>query len=192
LSINPYEPSGGAEQESDPSVSNQGDGGQQDNVPSLVLVILTLLVATAAWFSIAANVPKLYAPYPALVTVPALLGAPPLVIAVTAAFTFALSQVRHFLRRPPPKPSLVLFLLTASVTLLTLFAIYSNWDYGIQYQGKPHVIGVSILNLCFAAAVGFLWYRSRKNGRGRMQVAFGFTLFIWIFWCAIPVIGELP
>ena len=46
--------------------------------------------------------------------------------------------------------------------------------------------------VAFASTAWGLWWVARKNsGSYRIQVLFGFTLFAWISWYALPYIGDM-
>ncbi len=161
-------------------------------LPTPALVLLCVAIAVITLVSTSTGVPKVYSPFPALVILPAFFGIPIPLIAIGSAGMFSASLLRHFQGKPAPRPNRGLTVVLAMTTGLTALSIVVGWSSGVQYQGSNHTIAVTIANLIFAAIAWTTWSWARIQGRSRMQVAFSFTLFAWMFWYALPYLGELP
>lgn len=185
LSDNPYAPPTEAGATAPPAVIGP-------TLPTPVLVSLCFAIAVITWASTSTGVPEVYSPFPLLVILPAFFGIPIPLIAIGSAGLFGVSLLRHFQGTPAPRPNRGLTVVLAMITGLTALSIIGGWSYGVEYQGANHTIAVTIANLIFAAIAWSTWTRARIPGRSRMQVAFSFTLFAWMFWYALPYLGELP
>lgn len=189
LSINPYDATavGDSETVTHPKIAGH------ERFPRSILVVLPFVIAGVAWLSVSTQVPEVYAPYPAVVFIPAYAGgAPRMLIAILAGVTFAGSQLRHFKKQPQAKPNVGFPILCFILTTLTALVFLADWRFGLQYHGASHVIVVGMVNIAFALASWMLWFISRKPHHYHAQVWLGFTLFAWLFWYAVPMIGELP
>jgi hypothetical protein len=155
------------------------------------LFVFCFGIAAITWTSISNGVPAMYSPFPLLVIFPALLGFPVPLIAAGTGVLFALTQIAHFKGAPKPNPNLGFTIALALTTALTTLAIIAGWSYGLRYQGLAYCVVVTIANILFACASWTLWWAARTPARYRVQVLFAFTLFAWIFWYALPYMGEV-
>ena len=166
--------------------------GPTDRVyPRSVLLVLSAAISVIAWFSVSSNVPAYYSPFPLLVILPVFFDCPVSLVSAGAGCAFALTQLAHF--RAAPKKSLNVGFTIALVltTLLTTVSIVAGWSYGIEYQGLRYCVVVTIANALFTFANWGLWWVAQTAGRSRAQVVFAFTLFAWMFWYALPYMGEI-
>ena len=156
-----------------------------------MLLALCAAIFAIAWLSVSTGVPKVQSPFPLLVIFPAFLGFPLPLIAFALSGAFALSQLPHFNSNPRQKPNLVFTIVLLLITGLTALAIVAGWSYGIRYQGLFYCVFVTIANVVFAIAAWGLWWFTRTPDRYRSQVLFGFALFAWMSWYALPYMGEI-
>ena len=141
--------------------------------------------------STSTGIPAVYSPFPLFVILPVILGFPVPLIAIAASSAFALSQLHHFKGEPRPKPNLGFTITLGLVTGLTALGLGFGWPYGLDYQGLTYCVVVTAANLAFAIGTWSLWWVTRTAGRYRSQVLFGFMLFAWVFWYALPYMGEI-
>jgi hypothetical protein len=184
---NPYQP---PVEVGVPSLPLQDPGGSTFSRP--VLACLCVMIGAITWLSTSTGVPTFYSPFPLLVILPAFLGIPIPLIAIASAALFAASLFRHFQGSPGLKPSLGLTVTLLLTTGLTALWIIGGWSYGVRYQGTSHTIAITIANVIFAGVAWCSWSFARMQRRYRTQVAFSFSLFAWMFWYALPYLGELP
>ncbi len=150
-----------------------------------------VVIAAITWTSVSTGVPAICSPFPLLVIIPVLLGIPLPLIVVASGGLFAITHFGHFQGAPKPKPNLVLTVALVLTTALTTLEIVWGWSYGMHYQGLRYCIFVTIANSVFASVTWGLWWAARTPGRYRAQVLFGFALFVWTFWYALPFMGEI-
>ena len=173
-------------------LSSRQDSSHGKAFSKPVLVAFCAAIGAITWTSVSTGVPTVYAPFPFVVILPAFLGLPVPLISVFAAGIFALAHLRHFKGIPRPIPHFGFTILLTLNTALTALAIIIGWSYGLQYQGAIYTVGVASANCLFCSLAWALWRVSRRPYCYGSQVIFGFILFAWLFWYALPYMGELP
>lgn len=159
------------------------------------------LVGIAGYLSIVANVPLVSSPFAYFTILPAFLifalaerSWPETVLIALSTLPimvgFLIFSLHLFRQKPTiPKRSVVLLF---AFTFLSVAWFCFGWTYGIQYQGRSHVLSVAALNAIFISAALVLLLINRKTPRFGINLAFHGTMFVWLAYCALPWMGELP
>lgn len=150
------------------------------------------LVGIAGFLSIRANVPSVSSPFALLTTLPAVwifARAQPLA-SLPIVLGFLMSSP-HLLRRTTVIPR------RSAVTLFAFMVVNAawfllGWSYGIEYQGLSHVLYVAAWNVVFIGAALTLLLINSRTPRFEINLAFHGTVFVWLAWCALPWLGEMP
>jgi hypothetical protein len=64
--------------------------------------------------------------------------------------------------------------------------------YGVEYQGMTYTAALILLNAILVCAAGVLLVRARRTPSFRTNLAFHLVSAVWLSWCAMPWLGELP
>jgi hypothetical protein len=166
------------------------------------LVLATAaLVGVAGFLSIREDVPSWSSPFALLTTFPAFWifeldertwspAVPFALSSLPVVMGFLLSSL-HLLRKTTEIPQRSVKTLFAFILLNALW-FWAGWAYGIQYQGRSHVLYIAVCNAAFiGAALGLLLINS-KTPRFGINLAFQGVVFAWLAWCALPWMGEMP
>lgn len=156
---------------------------------AVALVFATaMLVGIAGFLSIRANVPWLWSPFALFTTLPAFFVFELAPLPIVTGFLFA---SLHLLRQQAaiPKRSVVML---GALIILSVVWFSLGWAYGVQYQGRAHVLYVAAMNVIFIGAALALLLSNDKTPRFGTNLAFHGTMFVWLAWCALPWLGEMP
>ena len=87
-------------------------------------------------------------------------------------------------------PTRSIWLLGICVVLSVAF-FWASYDYGVDWEGEGHTLGVIGINALVAAVLVFLVVRLRRLPSHGANLLFHALLFGWLGWCAFPWLGEL-
>jgi len=87
-------------------------------------------------------------------------------------------------------PKTLTFIL-AIFSILSLLSIITSWNYGIEYQGKAHTVGILLINILIISLMWTLWFFIRKNCNFKKLLILSVVFYSWIFWSAFPWLGEM-
>jgi hypothetical protein len=97
----------------------------------------------------------------------------------------------HLLRgevEVPRRSSLCLTILT----VLSIFALWSDWGRGIKYRGRPHTVEAIVLNGVALSICWGLWIVARARPSLARSLWFHWATTVWLVWLAFPYLGEFP
>ena len=170
---------------------------------SIAFVACGILILVAGTISIHRGSKVLWSPKPLLVVVPAfLIGAmPPRRVAgpshewILSVLAAAPITVAYFVwsigplhtSRIPVRSIVLLFL----VTLFTFLSFLFGWKYGVKYQGRIHTISLVIINFVLGLTSFAILAFYSESPSGVLSLSFHGTLFLWLAWFAVPVLGDL-
>lgn len=175
------------------SAHNPGEAIRQRKVwLAVVLTCLSAIIGVVVNVSVSAGVPDLISPFPFFVIAPYFWGVPMSIITLVAVAVFAIPQLSDLSETSNSEKRIGLSALLFLFTGLTAVWLIGGWSYGQQYQGGRYTQGVLLENIIVGAIAWSTWYRSRPPDRFYMRLLFAFILSIWVFWCGLPYLGELP
>jgi hypothetical protein len=158
----------------------------------MALCISLLLFSYLGLFS--AGTPRIYCPLPILTMLPVILlqgSWLPLLVVLIPSIMFITWTPR--LLQPGyadlPKRTVVL---TALLSILSIFYFTASWKYGLAYQGQTYTIIMCLIN---AVWLVFLWLsiiHALRRPSFKATLLSHWLLFVWLSWHAFPYLGELP
>lgn len=163
-----------------------------------------LLGACCVWFfasvSVIASSPQVYSPFSFPVAIPALIVSMldlPYAITITlGAFPLVLIYV-VWLVRGLSKQKESISIDNLSVIIVTITALLSviinalSFQYGLQYQGIFHTLGICLVNVLCILSLPVLYWRHLKRKTISSYIAFHTFYFSWLGFSAFPWLGEL-
>jgi hypothetical protein len=160
------------------------------------VVMCGCVVSVVAWYGSSRAVPTILSPMPLLVTAELIVvwWIPNFWIFV---FLFAsgsyLLMNLYQLRRANyvGLPSRFVFVLSIS-TVYSVCHFAFGWQYGVRYQGTVYTVASALINLGFLLLLWTWWYFQRRSSSAWGALGFATVLHAWLFWFAIPYLGELP
>jgi hypothetical protein len=163
-----------------------------------------LLGAFCVWFfaslSVMASTPQIYSPFSFPVAIPALivsildfshaltimLGAFPLVVIYVVWISRSLSRQKESISID----NLSVIIVTATAFLSVILNALS-FQYGLEYQGMFHTIGICLINVLCILSLPVLYWRHFKQQSISSYIAFYTLYFSWLGFSAFPWLGEL-
>jgi hypothetical protein len=171
---------------------------------SIEFVACGILILVAGTISIQRGSKVLWSPKPLLVVVPAfLIGAMPprrlagpphgdwilsVLAAVPITVAYFVWSVGPLHTSGIPVRSIVLLFL---VTLFTFLSFLFGWKYGVKYQGLIHTVALVIINCLLSVTSSVILAFHSKSPSYVSSFSFHGTLFLWLAWFAVPVLGDL-
>jgi hypothetical protein len=161
----------------------------------LTVIVGGVLLLIPAWIGLySSNMPTLFAPFPALTFLPALLLSELrlwslAVLIPTILFLLWTSGRLSIWQSKVPTRTLILL---ATLSVLTIADFKLSWNYGVQYQGRRHTIAVDVINLLWLVCLWTILYWTRRRPSFRTNLLLHWLLFAWLSWYAFPHLGELP
>jgi hypothetical protein len=89
-----------------------------------------------------------------------------------------------------PTRSYVLFLIALALSLV--YFVFA-WSYGENAQGIDYTYAAFVVNITWAAALGWIFFRRWKVGGSSLKsnLVLHWMLFAWLAWFAFPFLGRL-
>jgi hypothetical protein len=81
-------------------------------------------------------------------------------------------------------------LLLLALAILSIVYFVASWNFGVQWQGYPHLVSVTLLNALALVALWWLLRAARSKPLFRRSLTFHWALFAWLAWLAFPWLGE--
>jgi len=155
---------------------------------SWTLVAATLLVPATFLSLVLGDPPKLWAPYP----LPLFAGAAVMGrwVFLTPACLFLLWSIQLF-RGDPRVPYRSLGALVVAGAL-DLWWLHQFWSNGVTMHGNRYMVAVVLVNALFIAALTAISIRSFRHPTFAQSLSLHSLLFLWLVWCAFPMLGEGP
>jgi len=157
-------------------------------MPAALTIVGGLLLLIPACTILFSGVPRVWAPYPMLVVLPAMMDSPLGLLAPSLGFwVLGLKLFTGY-----DRISVYSVCLFALVGLANLAWFITGWAHGIEYQGGLHTLLVGCFNAALYCLVAFLGFTGRRRPQYWRAFAFHWGFFAWLGWCAFPYLGELP
>lgn len=78
------------------------------------------------------------------------------------------------------------------VWVLTPLYFWSSWDYGLRWMGKTHTYTVFALHLSGLVLISLLALAAFLKSSSSLSKTLNILSFFFLFWCAFPILGEMP
>jgi hypothetical protein len=157
--------------------------------PRAVTLLAGLSLMVPATVAVLFYPRRLYTPLPLLVWVPIYrLGIPDI---FAPMLLFFLWNPALFRGSPKfPNRTYVLFFL---LVIVSMGWFIFSWKWGIQFQGRNYTGTIFVINVIWIAGLFVALWRSRRAAASfASNVVVHWAIFLWLAWCAFPVLGELP
>ena len=69
---------------------------------------------------------------------------------------------------------------------------WSSWDYGLRWMGKTHTYTVFALHLSGLVLISLLALAAFLKSSSSLSKTLNILSFFFLFWCAFPILGEMP
>ena len=153
-----------------------------------VTIATGLMLFLPASLMLVAGSPRIWAPYPMVLVLPAFdFGA-----LVFAFPTFGFWAAELGLLRcdgRTPRWFVIVFLV---VGLLHLGWLALAWDYGMRWQGPAHTITVSVASVG-GHLLALAWLLiSRRKASPALHLLGRWSAWLWLTWLSFPYLGETP
>jgi hypothetical protein len=169
----------------------------------VVVIVAGIAVSFFSWFGMRADNFSPWSPLPGITVSVSLFGsmaiggngagywflryALPVLIGPGLFFVWNVHLLRGDLE-VPRRSSLGL----AILTVLSVFALWSGWGFGIKYQGRAHTVEVILLNGVALSICWGLWMLARVRPSLARSLLFHWATTVWLVWLAFPWQGEFP
>jgi hypothetical protein len=181
--------SDGIERCSGDAVSVAFDNNMNHKLQRLGAVAAFGLVLISSWLTIALGTPSLLSPFNIPVFLAALISGSSLLASLLMPAIF-LAWSWPVLTRSAVLPirSVIFFALCLGLSCLWHIV---GIDYGIRYQGRDFVVGVSTINAIFCSMMVALAMIGRRHPQYWLNLSFHMLFFTWLGYSAFPYFGEL-
>lgn len=177
-----------------PRAQPAGNLNTSASIRALQGVGILALLAGLSWLTIAADVPRLYAPFNLVVWVPyvlaeAVFGNANLGYGFVPTW-FAL-WCWPILRGSPflPMRSIILLLVALYLSFLAQLA---GFGLGGQYRNLNLALLTTFVNGIWWVVLGIMAWLASHRPNEASNLTFHTALFVWLAWYAVPYLGELP
>jgi hypothetical protein len=155
-------------------------------VVALVGLLGSATLACIAYCSIRTGSPALLAPFPIAVALPAMLltgyGG---VAFLPLVFAASLPLISRYKRRVIP------ILLAIVVAVGCMLWMVAGWDTSAAYNPYfSNEVWLAMNLASFMIVLAAAWF-ARRRPNWWTAVAFQWSLFAWLAWCAFPWVGEI-
>ena len=132
--------------------------------------------------------PSILAPWPALLSVPLLLGfpGPVLVLVPVVALLIWCPKLFNGSAQIPKRT----FIAVPLLAVISIGWFITSWGFGMEYQGSSYTYGMAGMNLLVLVALSILLARMRRTETFRANLTVHLLLFGWLVTFALPYFGE--
>jgi hypothetical protein len=151
-----------------------------------------------AWYGCSDGVPTVLSPMPWLTFTPLFLAsvrgyAQPwwFVVPIPFGTFFLMNSYQLRVARLDSLPMRFSFLLGVATAFFVLF-FATSWQPGVRYQGLFFTATSAAINLTVLVVLWGWWFAIRRRISKAGALAFATLLHYWLFWFALPYLGDLP
>jgi hypothetical protein len=164
----------------------------------LAYLLAAVVVGTVAW--VGSHFERsVFWPAPLLMMLPAwLLGetalgnidAGPKLIPLIGALPFIIVGIP--LLRPKSRVMWPTAVLCFTLAIASIIYFATSWGYGLKYQGIAYTASMAVANLGIATVCFWLTWRGLRGSSYWHRYLAAVVPCLWIVWCALPWLGEMP